>query len=158
MIGLTLSDGPKVELEARRVARIRHAIPNDGDPKAKTRIDWVEPMLVLELPEYVAESVKAQLPTLAALTLLDGSPVWFNAETASGPLRLVPSQKVNGALSALLINGKRQYVAETHKEVAAAISAAGGSPLPIPTDSFLSHVLDRLGLSSRSASADKDWD
>jgi hypothetical protein len=132
MISLTLSDGPKVELEARRVARIRHAIPNDGDPKAKTRIDWVEPMLVIELPEYVAEAVKAQLPTLAALTLVDGTPVWFNAETASGPLRLVPSQKVNGALSALLISGKRQYVANTHKEVAAAISEAGGSAIANP--------------------------
>ncbi len=158
MITLTLSNGPKVELEARRVARIRHAIPNDRDPKAKTRIDWVEPMLVIELPEFVAEAVKAKLPTLAALTLLDGTPVWFNAESASGPLRLVPSQQVNGALSALLINGKRQYVADTHKEVAAAISAAGGSPLPIPKDSLLSRIIDRLGLSNKAASREKDWD
>lgn len=156
MISLTLSDGTKVELEARRITRIRHAIPNDGDPKARTRIDWVAPVLVIELPEFVAEVVKAKLPTLAVLTLLDGNPVWFNAETAAGPLPLQSGQHENGALSALLISGKRQYVADTHKEVAAAISEAGGYPLPIPTEGLLFRMRQRL--SGGSASTDKDWD
>lgn len=158
MITLTLADGTRVDLEPRRVARIRHAVPNDGAPKARTRVDWVEPMLVIELPEYVAEAVKAKLPTLASLTLPDGNPVWFNAETASGPLGLAPHHKVHGALSGLLINGKMQYVANTHAEVAAAISEAGGSPLPIPTVSFLSGFLDLLGLVDRSSSGQRDWD
>ncbi|WP_152579651.1 hypothetical protein [Bosea sp. LC85] len=157
MITLTLA-GPQIQVGTRRVTRIRHAVPNDGNPKAKTRVDGVEPMLVIELPEFVASTVKANSPTLAKLSLPDGNPVWFNAENASGPLRLVPSQKVSGALSALLISGKRQYVANTHDEVAEAIAAAGGSPLPIPVDSFLTTTLIFLRTLRGTASTEKDWD
>src|SRR6478735_12817819 len=132
MISLTLSDGSQVQVLARRVARIRRAVPGDGDPLAKTRIDCVDVLLVIELPDYVAAVVGEKLPTLAELALPDGSPVWFDAEKASGPLPLDSRHQGDGILSSLHISGKRQFVGNSHEDVAEVISCAGGAALPIP--------------------------
>lgn len=144
MITVTLSDGPTAQLDGKKVVRIRKYLRSDGTSAANTRIDWVEPMLVIEAPAVVASLVKAELPTLAQLARLDGSPIWFDAMRASGPLRLVGNQSINGARSALLIGDKRQYVKNTHEEVAATIVAAGGTPNPIPTKGVLNYSLDIL--------------
>lgn len=158
MISLTLSDGSPVQLLARRVARIRRALPGDGDPLAKTRIDCVDLLLVIELPDYVAAVVGEKLPTLAELALPDGSPVWFDAEKASGPLPLDSRHQADGILSSLDISGKRQFVGNSHEDVAEAISTAGGAALPIPRAGPLRKAIGLLHSIRDIRSHDSEWD
>ncbi|MGO4736587.1 hypothetical protein AB4099_08590 [Bosea sp. 2KB_26] len=158
MISLTLSDGSQVPLLARRVARIRRALPGDGDPLAKTRIDCVDVLLVIELPDYVAAVVGEKLPTLAELTLPDGSPVWFDAEKAAGPLPLDSRHQADGILSSLEISGKRQFVGSSHDDVAEVISSAGGAALPIPRAGLFSKAIGLVQSIRDIRSHDREWD
>lgn len=141
MIELTLVLGPKALLDGTKVLRIRGAVKLD-DPAAKTRIDWDEPMVVTEEPEFVAGKVGAELPDLRQLSYITGKPVWFNGKKASGPLRLLSSEAVDGVRSAFMIGGKKQLVANTHEEVAAIIASAKGDVRPIPTDNFFQLPMD----------------
>lgn len=158
MISLTLSDGSQVQVLARRVARIRLAVPGDGDPLAKTRIDCVDVLLVIELPDYVAAVVGEKLPTLAELALPDGSPVWFDAEKASGPLPLDSRHQGDGILSSLHISGKRQFVGNSHEDVAEVISCAGGAALPIPRARLFGKAIDLVHSLRDIRSQEREWD
>ncbi|GAU85694.1 hypothetical protein [Bosea sp. BIWAKO-01] len=158
MISLTLSDGSPVQLLPRRVARIRRAVPGDGDPQAKTRIDCVDVLLVVELPDYVAAVVGEKLPTLAELALPDGSPVWFDAEKASGPLPLESRHQADGVASSLHISGKRQFVGSSHEDVAEVISSAGGSALPIPRAGLFSKAIGLVHSIRDIRSQEREWD
>ncbi|CAH2403039.1 hypothetical protein [Mesorhizobium escarrei] len=137
MIELTLLIGQKAQLDGKTVLRIRGTNEYDA-PGAKTLIDWVEPMVVIDEPDYVAGKVQGELPTLRQLQYKTGKPVWFNGAKASGPYRLLATEAGDGVKSAFVIGGKRQLVANTHQEVAAAIGSAKGDVLPIPSDGLLS--------------------
>jgi hypothetical protein len=128
MIKLSASDGSEASIDGKFVQRIRQTVSGE-DPDAQTRIDWAIMSLVKESPDQVARLVKEELPSLAALTALEGRRVWFNAKLAVGPLPVTPTQKKSGFRSSIKIMGYRQYVIETPDEVRAVISAAGGTPV-----------------------------
>src|SRR5262249_41227934 len=56
-IKLTLPDGSEGRLQASQVVRIRRTISSENDHGAKTRIDWIQTMLVREPPETVVPLV-----------------------------------------------------------------------------------------------------
>jgi len=81
MIKLTAPDGSESRLDGSEVVRVRRAThEEDTTGISKTRVDWVELMMVREEPDAVAALVRTELNSLAELALPDGSPVWFNAK------------------------------------------------------------------------------
>jgi hypothetical protein len=121
-------------LQANFVIRIRRTIASESEHGAKTRIDWIQTMLVQETPEAVVALVGAALPSLGKLLLPDRSPVWFNALSAEGPLHLPGDKLQDGILSGMALGNKLQYLASTAQEVHDEIAARGGSSLPVPAD------------------------
>jgi len=156
MIELTATDGAPTHIIGSSVVRIRGV--NDGEadePSARTRIDWVSLAFVREEAADVAGKVAAELPSLACFALPNHAPVWVNGMGVIGPVRTVPSERVGGVKSAILLAGKRQYLSNTPEEVRAIIKAAGGSPLPVPAKNILSDLLETF---SKTFSPVPVWD
>jgi hypothetical protein len=114
------------------VIRIRKTISTENKNGAKARIDWLQMMLVREPPAEVAARVEGSLASLAKLVLPDGSPVWFNAGAAQGPMPLPPESLRNGVRSGMILGDKLQYLSSTPEEVRAELLAKGGDALPLP--------------------------
>jgi hypothetical protein len=131
-VKLTLPDGSEGRLEPSQVIRIRKALPSESERGAKTRIDWIQPMLVLETPETVASLVAPLLPTLGQLLMRDKSPIWFNALMAEGPLPLTNDNLEGGVLSGMALGNKLQLLASGPQQVYDEIAAKGGRLLPVP--------------------------
>jgi len=131
-IKLTLPDGSEGRLPPNTVIRIRKAISTENRNGAKARVDWLQMMLVREPPEEVAALVEGTLTPLGQLRLPDGSPVWFNAAAAQGPMPLPPKMLQGGVRSGMMLGNKLQYLASTPEEVRAELIAKGGDALPIP--------------------------
>jgi hypothetical protein len=129
---LTLPDGSEGRLPPNTVIRIRKSISTENRHGAKARIDWLQMMLVREPPAEVAALVEGGLPSLAKLLLPDGSPVWFNAAAAQGPMPLPSETLQNGVRSGMILDNKLQYLASTPEEVRDELLAKGGDALPIP--------------------------
>jgi hypothetical protein len=127
MIKLTAPNGSKVKVNGILVERVRKALYGEN-AAAQTRV-WEVVSLVKEAVEQVVPLVKAELPSLAALTALEGKKVWFNAKKAIGPLPITRAQENYGYKSSIKIMRYRQYVIETPDEVRTVINAAGGTPL-----------------------------
>ena len=83
-------------------------------------------------PAEVAARVEGSLTSLGKLLLPDGSPVWFNAGAAQGPMPLPPERLQNGVRSGMILNNKLQYLSSTPEEVRAELLAKGGDALPLP--------------------------
>jgi hypothetical protein len=133
MINLTAPDGSPVVLDGRLVVRARRTIAGeDNSGRAKTRIDWVTMQLVRETIDQVAPLVRGELASFTALTAPDGSKIWFNAKQAIGPLPITPGQPPANARSSIRLLNARQFVTETPQQVRDVLTAAGGTPLPIP--------------------------
>jgi hypothetical protein len=137
--------------------RIRRAWKGEG-AGAKTRIDWPQLQLVKDDPQAVASAIKPELASLRELKLPDGTPVWFNAKEARGPLRVPDYYKVDGVRSAFALGPATQYVSSTPEEVAATIKDGGGTALPIPTDSAFSALIDMFGVIKQKISPTPVWD
>jgi hypothetical protein len=131
-IKLTLPDGSEGRLPPNTVIRIRRAISTENRNGAKARIDWLQMMLVREPPADVAALVEGSLTSLGKLLLPDGSPVWFNARAAQGPMPLPPERLRNGVRSGMMLGDKLQYLASTPEEVRDELIAKGGDALPLP--------------------------
>jgi hypothetical protein len=131
-IKLTLPDGSEGRLPPNTVIRIRRAISTENRNGAKSRIDWVQMMLVREPPAEVAALVEGSLTSLGKLLLPDGSPVWFNAGAAQGPMPLPPERLRDGVRSGMILGSKLQYLASTPEEVRDELIAKGGDALPVP--------------------------
>jgi hypothetical protein len=133
MINLTAPDGSPVVLDGKLVVRARRTVAGeDNSGRAKARVDWVTMQLVRETIEQVAPLVRNELPSFTALTAPDGSKIWFNAKQATGPLPITPGQPPANARSSIRLLNARQFVTETPEQVRAVLTAAGGTPLPIP--------------------------
>jgi hypothetical protein len=131
-VKLTLPDGSEGRLPPNTVIRIRKTISTENKNGAKARIDWLQMMLVRESPAEVAARVEGSLASLAKLVLPDGSPVWFNAGAAQGPMPLPPESLRNGVRSGMILGDKLQYLSSTPEEVRAELLAKGGDALPLP--------------------------
>jgi hypothetical protein len=131
-IKLTLPDGSEGRLPPNTVIRIRKAISTENRNGAKARIDWLQMMLVREPPAEVAALVGGSLASLGKLLLPDGSPVWFNAGAAQGPMPLPPDTLQSGVRSGMMLGNKLQYLASTPEEVREELLAKGGDALPVP--------------------------
>jgi hypothetical protein len=132
MIRLTAPNGASVAIDGKLVLRVRRTVASESGGEfrnAKTRIDWAVMQLVNEAPDEVAALIKAELPSLTALTSRDGSRIWFNAKQAVGPLPVTPTQIADGANSCVKIVNHWQFVMEMPEEVRAVIAAAGGTPV-----------------------------
>ncbi|SHG79316.1 hypothetical protein SAMN02745157_4847 [Kaistia soli DSM 19436] len=139
-ISLTKPNGQQVQIDATLVLRIRAAIlsadeslPHVPGAIGKTRVDWAQTNQVKEEAATVAKVVVTSLPTLTQLTLPDGDPIWLDGRKSSGPTFVPSTDKMAGVKSALIIGNKRQLLANSPEEVAAAIKAAGGDARPIPS-------------------------
>lgn len=131
MITLTAPNGEQINIAGSLVKRARRAIAGESLREgARTRIDWVEMLLVREPIEMVAAAVQAELATFTRVTSRDGSKIWFNGRLATGPLILTPSQKDGIVKSAIKLLNYRQYVVETPAEVRAILEESGGEVLP----------------------------
>jgi hypothetical protein len=139
-IKLTLPDGSEGRLPPNTVIRTRRAISTENRNGAKSRIDWVQMMLVREPPAEVAALVEGSLTSLGKLLLPDGSPIWFNAAAAQGPMPLPPEKLQSGVRSGMILGNKLQYLASTPEEVRDELIAKGGDALPVPA------AFDRLPL------------
>lgn len=131
-IKLTLPDGSAGRLQPNTVIRIRRTIASESEHGAKTRIDWIQTMLVRESPEDVVALIGTALPSLGKLLLPDRSPIWFNALSAFGPLPLPDSKLQDGVLSGMALGSKYQFLASTPQQVHDEIAAKGGNSLPVP--------------------------
>ena len=131
-ITLTLPDGSKTTLAPGTIVRIRRALATETQRGAKTRIDWLQLVLVREAPEDVAELVGQSVPSLAKLVMPDGSPIWFNAGVAQGPMPLTTVQLRNGVRSGIFLRDSLQFLASTPEEVRQELSQKGGNALPEP--------------------------
>lgn len=131
-IKLTLPDGSEGRLPPNTVIRIRKTISTENRNGAKARIDWLQMMLVREPPAEVAARLEGVLASLGKLVLPDGSPVWFNAAAAQGPMPLPPERLQNGVHSGMILDSKLQYLASTPAEVRDELIAKGGAALPLP--------------------------
>ena len=131
-IKLTLPDGSEGRLPPNTVIRIRKTISTENKNGAKARIDWLQMMLVRESPAEVAARLEEVLTSLGKLVLPDGSPVWFNAGAAQGPMPLPPERLQNGVRSGMILGNQLQYLASTPEEVRDELIAKGGDALPLP--------------------------
>ncbi len=132
LITLTLPDGSKTTLLSATIKRIRKAIPPETQSGARTRIDWLQSLLVRESPEDVAALVERSIPSLAKLRMPEGSPIWFKGGIAQGPMPLTGYQLQNGVHSAIVLGDSLQFLASTPEEVRQELSVKGGNALPEP--------------------------
>jgi hypothetical protein len=159
MIILTAPDGGQVPINGPDVVRIRDVFPEETPEKsARCHIDRPAVVFVTEVTSDVVIRVKTENKNIGQLKLPTGGPVWFDAKKASGPLRLIKGQYPANARSSLSLSGKLQYVADTHDEVRAAIQAAGGTPLPVPTDGLMATISDFMARITGSSSTQAVWD
>jgi hypothetical protein len=114
-------------------------------------------MLVREPPAEVATLVEGSLTSLGKLLLPDGSPVWFNAGAAQGPMPLPPDMLQGGVRSAMMLGNKLQYLASTPEEVRAELLSKGGDALPIPA-AFESLPLREQAVARSRVAPMKVWD
>jgi hypothetical protein len=128
-ITLTLPDGSAVNLSPKTIIRIRRTITPEDQTGAKTRIDWIQ--IVREAPADVAALVEGY-SSIGKLIMPEGSPLWFNAAVAQGPMPLPADLFTKGVRSAILLGDKMQYLASTPEEVRAELADKGGNALPIP--------------------------
>ena len=156
-IKLTLPDGSEGRLPPNTVIRIRKAISTENRNGAKARIDWLQMMLVRESPAEVAALVEGELTSLGKLLLPDGSPVWFNAEAAQGPMPLPPERLQNGVRSGMILGNRLQYLASTPEEVRNELIAKGGDALPIPA-AFESLPAREQAIAKSRVAPMKVWD
>ncbi len=156
-IKLTLPDGSEGRLPPNTVIRIRKAISTENRNGAKARIDWLQMMLVREPPAEVASHVEGVLTSLGKLVLPDGSPVWFNAAAAQGPMPLPPERLQNGVHSGMLLDNKLQYLASTPEEVRDELIAKGGDALPLPA-AFESLPPQEQAIAKSRVAPMKVWD
>jgi hypothetical protein len=156
-VKLTLPDGSEGRLPPNTVIRIRRAISTENRNGAKSRIDWVQMMLVQEPPAEVAALVEGVLTSLGKLLLPDGSPVWFNAGAAQGPMPLPPERLQNGVHSGMMLGNKLQYLASTPEEVRDELIAKGGDALPVPAAFERLPIREQETANSRIAPM-KVWD
>lgn len=156
-IKLTLPDGSEGRLPPNTVIRIRRAISTENKNGAKARIDWVQMMLVRESPAEVAGLVEGVLTSLGKLLLPDGSPIWFNAGAAQGPMPLPPERLQNGVRSGMILGDKLQYLASTPEEVRDELIAKGGEALPVPA-AFESLPLREQATANSRVVPMKVWD
>ena len=156
-IKLTLPDGSEGRLPPNTVIRIRKAISTENRNGAKARIDWLQMMLVREPPAEVAALVEGILTSLGKLLLPDGSPVWFNAGAAQGPMPLPPERLQNGVRSGMILGNKLQYLASTPEEVRDELIAKGGDALPVPA-AFESLPLREQAIAKSRVAPMKVWD
>jgi hypothetical protein len=156
-VKLTLPDGSEGRLPPNTVIRIRRAISTENRNGAKARIDWVQMMLVRESPAEVAGLVEGVLTSLGKLLLPDGSPIWFNAGAAQGPMPLPPERLQNGVRSGMILGDKLQYLASTPEEVRDELIAKGGEALPVPA-AFESLSLREQATANSRVVPMKVWD
>jgi hypothetical protein len=136
-VKLTLPDGSEARLTPTLVIRIRKTIASEGARGAKTRIDWVQTMLVRETPEEVVAQVAPKVPSLGELRLPNQSPIWFNALAAEGPLPLANEKLQGGVLSGMTLGPRIQFLGSDPQKVHDEIAAKGGSSLPVPAPGSL---------------------
>jgi hypothetical protein len=159
MIILTAPDGGQTPINGADVVRIRDVYPEESPEKsARCHIDRPAVVFVTEATSNVVTRVKTENNNIGQLTLPTGGPVWFDAKKASGPLRLIRGQYPANARSSLSLAGKLQFVADAHDQVRAAILAAGGTPLPVPTDSLMATISDFVARITGSSPASDVWD
>ena len=156
-IKLTLPDGSEGRLPPNTVVRIRKAISTENRNGAKARIDWLQMMLVREPPADVAALLEGILPSLGKLVLPDGSPIWFNAVAAQGPMPLPPERLQNGVRSGMILGDKLQYLASTPEEVRDELIAKGSDALPVPA-AFESLPLGEQETAKSRVAPMKVWD
>jgi hypothetical protein len=156
-IKLTLPDGSEGRLPPNTVVRIRKAISTENRNGAKARIDWLQMMLVREPPAEVAARVEGVLTSLGKLVLPDGSPVWFNAAAAQGPMPLPPERLQNGVHSGMILGNQLQYLASTPEEVRDELIAKGGDALPVPA-AFESLPPEEQAIAKSRVAPMKVWD
>ena len=156
-VKLTLPDGSEGRLPPNTVIRIRKTISTENKNGAKARIDWLQMMLVREPPAEVAARVEGSLASLAKLILPDGSPVWFNAVAAQGPMPLPPERLQNGVRSGMILGSKLQYLASTPEEVRDELIAKGGDALPVPA-AFESLPPQEQAIAKSRVAPMKVWD
>src|SRR4051794_16537000 len=107
MLTFTAPDDSEVRIDGARVVRIRRTIAGEN-VSARTRIDWVGMALTKEAAPDVAAAVSGEHRSLARLTLPDGSPIWFDAKKADGPVRTIPWERQGNIRSAILLAGRKQ--------------------------------------------------
>lgn len=129
-ITLTLPDGSKTTLLTGTIRRIRRAIAPETQNGARTRIDWLQLALVREAPEEVAELVGQSVAALAKLRMPEGSPIWFNAGIAQGPMPLTREQLKNGVRSGIILGDSLQFLGSAPEEVRQELTDKGGNALP----------------------------
>jgi hypothetical protein len=114
-------------------------------------------MLVREPPAEVAALVEGVLTSLGKLLLPDGSPIWFNAAAAQGPMPLPPEKLQSGVRSGMILGNKLQYLASTPEEVRDELIAKGGDALPVPA-AFESLPLREQATARSRVAPMKIWD
>jgi hypothetical protein len=131
-IKLTLPNGSEGRLKPAELVRLRRTISSESQNGAKARIDWLQTMLVRESPGEVVTLLGTSLPTLGKLAMPDGSPIWFNAREADGPMPLPPDRLKGGVRSGMILNRRMQFLSSPPEEVRAELMAKAGKALPIP--------------------------
>jgi hypothetical protein len=155
MANFTAPNGASVSITGSNVVRIRSAYPEEStEANAKCRIDHPSVQFVIESSNAVVTAVKSENAHIGELTLPNSEPVWFNGTVSRGPIRMM-SGHPPAAQSALYITDKVQYVTETPEAVRAAIEAAGGTPLPVPTEGFMAMI---AGVFGKFSTAPEVWD
>jgi hypothetical protein len=159
MLVFTAPDGSEARIDGSRVIRIRATYNNESNLRASTRIDWVNFVFVKEDAGVVVQKVKTEHHHIAQLMAPNGAPIWFDATKADGPVRTTRFERHDGVQSAMNLAGKKQYLSSTPAEVSAAIRAAGGTPLPIPTEGFLEAIAGFFNQLRRGTQSENDaWD
>lgn len=148
MPSFTAPNGSAVDITGPNVVRIRDAYPEEStETNAKCRLNHPGVQFVTEASRAVVPAVKSENTHIGQLTLPNDKPVWFNGTVSRGPVRLVSGHPPK-AQSALYVTDKIQYVTETPEAVRAAVAAAGGNALPIPTEGFFATRLRTYSASS----------
>jgi hypothetical protein len=129
-ITLTLPDGSRTTLLPYTIKRIRKVISPEAQSGARTRIDWLQVLVVRESPEDVAALVEQSGRSLAKLRLPEGSPIWFKGGIAQGPIPLTRDQLKDGVRSAIFLGDNLQFLGSTPDEVRQELSDKGGNALP----------------------------
>ncbi len=141
---LKAPNGTEARILGSKVARIRASFPEENEPSANTRIDWVGLAFAQEDAKTVADLVKIKLASLAQLALPNGKPVWFNAKIVDGPIRTTRFERHDGVKSAMMLMGKKLYLSSTPEQVSAAINANGGTALPIPDEGLMGDIIGAI--------------
>lgn len=133
MATFTRTDGASLNIPGNTVQRVRRTVHGE-DSIANTRIDAAVTSYVTESVSDVAQRVQAENANFTHLNSRDESEIWFNATKVVGPLEITERMQSYDYNSSIKLMNYRQYVVQTHEEVIAVLSEAGGSPLPVPTN------------------------